>query len=113
MQTERGEWRVESGEWKVESGDAVSAAADGFENGKYDYEFLTYSFGGAKADWSNEVRTDGVTNPSYYEQMEGYVLRLLGKKISYKTPKNFAVYECGGLLACEWDYSGTGESGFQ
>ncbi|MBO4769954.1 MAG: hypothetical protein J5563_04150 [Clostridia bacterium] len=87
--------------------------SDGFENGKYDYEFLTYSFGGAKADWSNEVRTDGVTNPSYYEQMEGYVLRLLGKKISYKTPKNFAIYECDGLLACEWDYSGTGESGFE
>ncbi len=87
--------------------------SDSFESGKHDYEFLTYTFGGAKGDWSNEITTGDMTNPKYYDEMESLAKRLLGSAFSYKVPENFASYVCDGLLVCEWDYNGVGESGFE
>lgn len=87
--------------------------SDSFESGKYDYEFLTYTFGGAKGDWSDEITTGDMTNHKYYDEMERFAKQLLGSAFSYKIPENFAAYVCDGLLVCEWDYNGVGESGFE
>lgn len=78
--------------------------SDTFENGKYDYDPVVYY---------PETESNGYTNQTYFAELKKNAEALLGKKISYAVPTGFGAYICDSYLACEWDYSGVGESGFE
>ncbi|MBE5786840.1 MAG: hypothetical protein E7324_04785 [Clostridiales bacterium] len=87
--------------------------SDTFESGKYDYELLTYTNERGRRDWASEAARDGLTNQKYFDAIYKNAVRLLGQDILHAQPEKFALYRCDSLLCAQWEYAGTGESGFE
>ena len=88
----------------VADSDGKIIFSDTFENGKNDYDNVVYY---------PETNSNGYTNASYFAELKKNAEALLGKKIKYAVPTAFSAYICDSYLACDWEYSGVGESGFE
>lgn len=78
--------------------------SDGFETGKFDYDYLTYV---------TDSRYTANTNSKLLDRIAGYISDLKASSVLLAAPKDMEAYICDSLLVFTWKYAGKGEGGFE